>query len=94
MKINSRLKQELKEYLLGKMRKDREKVVVYSSVKLSDEDRRLLKRKFSSIPFQEAEYKIDESLLAGVVIQVGSKIIDLSVRGTLSNLKHIIYESG
>ncbi len=93
MRINQKLKGELKKYLLDKMRTDRQKVVVYSSVELSSGDIQMLESKFSNISFQNALYRIDESLLAGVVIKVGSKIIDCSVKGTLSNLKHIVYEA-
>lgn len=93
MRINPKLKGELKKYLMDKMKSDRQKVVVYSSVKLSVDDIQTLKSKFSNISFQNAEYQIDESLLAGVMIKVGSKVIDCSVKGTLSNLKHIVYEA-
>ncbi|MBI3366297.1 F0F1 ATP synthase subunit delta [Candidatus Roizmanbacteria bacterium] len=93
VKINSKLKKDLKNYLLNKMRSERQRVIVYSSFKLSDNEKKLLKQKLPSIPFQKAEYKLDDSLLAGVLVSVGSKIIDLSVKGTLSNLKNIVYES-
>lgn len=92
MRINPKLKGELKKYLLDKMRTDRQQIVVYSSVELSSADVQMLESKFSNISFQNAQYRVDESLLAGVVIKFGSKIIDCSVKGRLSNLKHILYE--
>lgn len=93
MRINPKLKGELKKFVLDKIRSDHERIVVYSSVRLSKDDVGILKSKFSGISFQNAQYCIDESLLAGVMIKVGSKIIDCSVKGTLSNLKHIVYEA-
>lgn len=93
MRINSKLKGELKKYLLDKIRADHQKVVVYSSVKLSSSDVQTIKSKFSNISFQNAEYQIDESLLAGIILKVGSKVIDYSVKGALTNLKHIVYEA-
>lgn len=93
MKLNARLKEDLKKYLLDKIRDDRQKVTVYSSVQLSGEEKQLLKLKLPTISFQNAQYLIDESLLAGIMVKIGSKVIDLSIRGTLSNLKHIVYET-
>lgn len=92
MRLNPKIKAELKKYLLDKIKNNREKVIVYSGSKLSGEEIQLLKSKFPSISFGDAVYRIDENLLAGVKITVGSKVIDLSVKGTLSNLKHIVYE--
>lgn len=93
MRINPKLKEDLRKYLTEKMKGDREKVVVFSSIKLSDFEKKLIKSKFSTISFQKAEYRIDENLIAGIIITVGSRVIDLSLKGSLTNLKHIIYES-
>jgi F0F1-type ATP synthase delta subunit len=92
MRLNPKLKGDLKKHLLEKLKNDKEKVIVYSSVALSDGEKKILKLKLPSITFQKAEYRVDEELIAGVVVTVGSKVIDLSIKGTLSNLKHIVYE--
>ncbi|MDO8609961.1 MAG: F0F1 ATP synthase subunit delta [bacterium] len=93
MKINAKVKEDLKKYLLEKIRTEHKKVVVHSSYKLSDSDKKLVYSKFPKIDFSDAKYDVDETLIAGIVITLGSQIIDLSIKGSLSNLKHIIYES-
>ncbi len=93
MRINPKLKEDLKKYLSAKIQSNRNKVVVYSSITLSNEEKQLLARKLSDISFGSAEYRIDDSLIAGVKIAAGSKIIDLSLKGALLNFKDIMYES-
>lgn len=92
MRLSPKLKEDLKKYLLDKIRIERQRVVVYSSVGLTGDEKKLLQTKLPNISFQDALYHIDETLLAGIVITVGSKVIDLSLKGALSNLRHIVYE--
>ncbi len=93
MRLNPKLKEDLKRYLAEKIGSDRKKVIVYSSVKLTREEKNLLAGKLPEISFDVAEYKIDDSLIAGVKVAAGSKIVDLSLKGALLNFKSIIYES-
>ncbi|KKQ24037.1 MAG: F0F1 ATP synthase subunit delta [Candidatus Roizmanbacteria bacterium GW2011_GWC2_37_13] len=93
MKIKPHLKEELKKYLIEKVRKEEQKIKVFSAGKLDDEDKILIKRKLKSFDFKDVDYFIDPSIMAGVIVKKGSKMIDLSLKGTLSNLKKIVYES-
>lgn len=93
MKIKSYLKEELKKYLIDKIRNEEQKIKVFSAHFLSDEEKAVIKNKIKTFDWIDVDYKIDKSLIAGVVIKKGSQIIDLSLKGTLENLKKLVYES-
>ena len=92
MKINSKLKQDLKSFLMEKIHKEQNRVLVLSADKLDVDDRKLLEKKFSDLNWKDSVYQIDKSVIAGVIIKVGSKTIDLSLTGSLSKLSNTLYE--
>ena len=93
MKINPKLKNDLKNFLLEKIQKEQNRVEVYSADALDvDEKKALSEKKFPNLNWKDAEYRIDKSIIAGVIIKVGSKTIDLSLIGSLSKLSNTLYE--
>ena len=89
MKINPKLKQELKSFLMNKIQKEQNRVTVISAYELSaDEKKSLSGKKFSDLNWKEAIYQVDRSVIAGVIIKAGSKTIDLSLAGSLSKLSN------
>ncbi|MEK7097168.1 MAG: F0F1 ATP synthase subunit delta [Patescibacteria group bacterium] len=93
MKINPKLKQELKSFLMNKIQKEQNRVTVISAYELSaDEKKSLSGKKFSDLNWKEAIYQVDRSVIAGVIIKAGSKTIDLSLAGSLSKLSNTLYE--
>ena len=92
MKINPKLKQDLKSFLMEKIQKEQNRVLVLSADKLDMDERKLLEKKFSDLNWKDTVYQIDKSVIAGVIIKVGSKTIDLSLTGSLSKLSNTLYE--
>jgi len=92
MKINPKLKQDLKSFLMEKIQKEQNRVLVLSADKLDVDERKLLEKKFSDLNWKDSVYQIDKSVIAGIIIKVGSKIIDLSLTGSLSKLSNTLYE--
>lgn len=92
MKINPKLKDELKNFLMEKIQKEQNSVAVYSADSLSIDEKKALEKKFTDLNWKEAVYKIDKSIIAGIIIKVGSKTIDLSLSGSLSKLSNTLYE--
>jgi len=93
MRINPRLKDDLRKYLIDKMRSEKNAVKVISSYNLGNEEKQLLKKTFPHYNWQTAKFIIDPSIIAGIIITVGSQVIDLSIKVSLSNLQNIVYES-
>ncbi|MCR4276847.1 MAG: F0F1 ATP synthase subunit delta [Candidatus Roizmanbacteria bacterium] len=92
MKINPKLKQDLKSFLMEKIQKEQNRVLVLSADKLDIDERKLLEKKFSDLNWKDSVYQIDKSVIAGIIIKVGSKTIDLSLTGSLSKLSNTLYE--
>jgi len=93
MKINPKLKQDLKSFLLERIQKEQNRVIVISADNLSSEEKKVLSgKKFTDLNWNQAVYQIDKSIIAGIIIKVGSKIIDLSLMGSLSKLSNTLYE--
>ena len=91
MKLDPKLKDDIKRFLKERIKKDSEKVTLISSIKLNDEEKDLLFKKIPDLSKREIEEQIDPGILAGVVVKSGSKIFDASLLGQLNNLKRITY---
>jgi F0F1-type ATP synthase delta subunit len=92
MKINPKLKQDLKSFLMDKIRKEQNRVLVKSAYVLDAGEKKVLEKKFSDLNWKDSIYQVDASVIAGVIIKVGSKTIDLSLTGSLSKLSNTLYE--
>jgi len=92
MRINFKIKNELKNSLIDKIQKEKELVTVLSADFLEIRQKEALQKKFPDFNWKEVVYEIDKSVIAGVIIKVGSRTIDLSLSGTLSKLSNTLYE--
>ncbi len=94
MVIDFQTKEELKKLFSERVAKKARMATVISAYKLDDEDKsRLITKVARLAKGVSVEYKVDETLLAGVVIKMGSSIIDLSLKGQLLNFQQKMYES-
>jgi F-type H+-transporting ATPase subunit delta len=68
----------------------REAARVASAVQLTDAERARLEQKVRAQYGEglDFEYRVDKSLLGGVVVRVGDKVIDGSVAGKLAAMRH------
>ena len=92
MKINPKLKDDLKSFLMEKIQKEQNLVVVYSVDNLDIDEKKALEKKFTDLNWKEAVYKIDKSIIAGIIIKIGSRTVDMSLAGSLSKLSNTLYE--
>lgn len=92
MKINPKLKNDLKRFLMDKIHEEQSIVTVYSANLLSNEDKKNLTGEFKELDWEKARFEIDKSIIAGVVIKIGSRTIDLSLSGSLLKLSNTLYE--
>lgn len=92
MKIDPAIKEDLKQYFKDRLKHSKEQIAVTSSYELNDQEKKTI---FSSLGLSDVqvEYKVDPTVIAGVIVTFGSKIIDLSLKGQLQNFKQILYES-
>lgn len=92
MKINPKIKDGLKDFLMEKIQKEQNRVTIYSTDILDFDEKKALEKKFSDLNWAEVVYEIDKSIIAGIIIKVGSRTIDLSLAGLLSKLSNTLYE--
>ena len=90
MKLNPQLKQELKEYVAKRLNVKASRVEVVSPYKLHDEEINSLRKNISILEQAEISNSVDPNILAGVVIKFGSKMIDLSIKGELHDIRNKI----
>ncbi len=66
-----------------------QKAVITTAVALSDQEREQLEARLIEAfgPNLEFVYQVDPEILGGVIVQVGDKLIDDSVRGRLQSLR-------
>lgn len=93
MKINPQLKEELKARLFSQVAKEKEKVFIYSTYSLSPDEITRLVSSLPDLKDRPCANVVDKSLLGGVIIQYGSKIIDLSIRHLLQTFQKTIHET-
>jgi F0F1-type ATP synthase delta subunit len=91
MKIDSALKQQLRSAFTA-IRKQGKIVEVISAYDLSESEKKALEKKFPMLEGAFVTFTVDTSILAGVIIKYGSKMIDLSLQTELTNLRNHVYE--
>ncbi len=91
MKIDPRIKADLKARLKQDLVALKKQFTVISAFKIGNEEISEIKKKFPALKDALIVYEVDKSLIAGYVIKIGSKVLDVSIRGKLQNFKKLIY---
>ncbi len=91
MKVDPAVLHELKK-AYNQIRTSGGIVEVISAYQLGDAEKKELVEKLPMLKDAKVTYTVDQSVLAGIIIKFGSKMIDLSLQNELTNLKHFIYE--
>ncbi|OGK14676.1 hypothetical protein A3C98_03700 [Candidatus Roizmanbacteria bacterium RIFCSPHIGHO2_02_FULL_37_15] len=92
MKIDKSIKESLKKYLAELLKKEKEKITLISAYPLDNTELSPLYEYIPDLKESQISFVIDKKILAGVVIKIGSKVIDLSLSDRLNQLRNKIYE--
>lgn len=92
MKIDKKIKEDLRKYLDELLTRQKENVTVFSAYPLEEKELALLYNSVPRLRKSNINFVIDNKILAGIVIKVGSKVIDLTINERLNNLRQQIYE--
>ncbi len=95
MKIDPALKTDLKNYIRERLtnKTGQAYVTIVAPYELGAEELNLLKKKIHLLENAHISVEVDKSIMAGVVIKYGSRMIDLSLRSELQKLQHTLYET-
>lgn len=92
MKISPDIKENLKKYLDELIKKEKERITLISAYPLTDQEMSTLFQFVPRLKSSQINFSINKKVIAGVVIKIGSKVIDLSLSGQLIKLRNYIYE--
>jgi len=92
MKIDPVLKDELKQFLKQKISDEGRRIIIVAPYRLDETEIDSIRQKFQLDYKAQISQKEDKSLIGGFIIKFGSKMIDLSIKSELQNLKQSIYE--
>ncbi len=93
MKLDFKLKKELKEFLKKKLEEEKNTAYIYAPYKLNNKELEEIRRKFAFLSNKKIIPEVDNSLIAGFKIKVGTKVYDFSVKSVLNSLKQSWYEN-
>ena len=95
MNIDPALKNDLKNYVRDRIQNKSGKayITIIAPYELGQEEIEMLKKKIPLLKDAHITVETDSSLMAGVVIKYGSRMIDLSLRSELQKLQHTLYET-
>jgi len=91
MKIDPQIKKDLAARLKEDLATKKSQVVLVSAYKLDKKEESSLMLKLPILKQAQVKYEVDPKIIAGYVVRVGSKVLDLSLRGQLQNFKKLIY---
>ena len=93
MRLDFKLKKQLKDFLRKKIEEQRDVAYLITPYKFSEKELSLIKEKLPFLKTKRIKNIIDNSLIAGFKIKIGSKVIDYSVKYQLNSLKQYWYEN-
>lgn len=93
MKINTTLRKEIRSFIKNKIQEEKAKITVYVPYTLTSDDKESIQSLLSKKEISDVRYVIDKDIFAGIIIQYGSKLLDLSLRSGLKNLQKRMYET-
>ncbi len=96
MKISPTIKKQLKQCYAEQVRKAGGVIYVTVACEFSDRDMAEVRRILGvdELDKEQVHFRVDPSLLAGLIIQKGSDVVDLSVKGKLRRVKQTLYMYG
>lgn len=93
MKIKPEIKEEIRKFIREKLQQRQQEVTVVAPYKLSSEELAEIVDQFPDLKDKQVKTAIDSRLIAGVVIKLGTKVLDLSLAQRIRNLQHLVNES-
>ncbi|MFZ6034909.1 MAG: F0F1 ATP synthase subunit delta [Patescibacteria group bacterium] len=91
MKIDPKIKKDLEARLKEDLANKKKQVVLISAYKLDKKELAEVTAKVPVLKKADVRLEVDPSIIAGYIVKVGSKVLDLSLSGQLQNFKKIIY---
>ncbi|GIW63643.1 MAG: hypothetical protein KatS3mg091_445 [Patescibacteria group bacterium] len=89
MKIPAGLRSEIKEIVLKKLNQEQNKAVIYTASKLTESEIDKIVKAIPELSGKEIKQIIDESIISGFKVVIGTTVYDYTLNFKLSSLKRI-----
>lgn len=86
MRLSKQIKQELTEYLKDRLKHKEHRARIIAPYNLDKSEIQEIQSRVPLIAHAPVDVVVDEDILAGVIIQYGSKRIDLSLRSQINHI--------
>jgi len=93
MRLDPLVKEKLKKAFSDELALKRSVVRITAGYPLTNEEIQEILKKFPAFSKSQIETQVDTQILGGFILQIGSKVIDLSIRHALHTLHKKMYES-
>ncbi|GIW62961.1 MAG: hypothetical protein KatS3mg090_0787 [Patescibacteria group bacterium] len=89
MRVTPQIKSEIKKLLLKKLNESKNKAVVYTAVKLTQDEIKSLEKAIPELEHKQIEQIVDNSIISGFKVVIGTTVYDFTVNSKLSSLKRL-----
>lgn len=86
MKLSKQIKEELQSYLKDRLGNREVRSQIIAPYALTDAEIKEIQSKVAMIRHSQVEVIVDETILAGVIIKHGSKLVDYSLKSKVESL--------
>lgn len=86
MKLSKELKAEIKSFLKEKLKNREQRGQIIAPYQLGAREVKKIQSKISILQGIPVDVVVDESIMAGFVVRVGSRMIDYSLKSRIDNI--------
>jgi F0F1-type ATP synthase delta subunit len=92
MKIKPEIKEEIKRIIHEKLQSKQQEVTIVAPYRLSSDELQEIFKQLPQLEGKKIVTVVDPSLIAGIIIKQGTKVLDLSIAERVRNLQHLVNE--
>ncbi len=93
MKIKAEIKKDIKRFIREGLKKKQEEVTIIAPYTILPDDLQEIIKLYPQLESKKLITVVDPNIIAGVVIKMGTKVLDLSLANKIRNLQHSVNEA-
>lgn len=93
MKIKSEIKEDIRKFIRERLQKRQQEVTIIAPYTLSPEDLQEIIEQYPQLESKKLTTVVDANIIAGIIIKIGTRVLDLSLANKIRNLQHLVNEA-
>lgn len=93
MKIKPEIKEDIRRFIRERLQKKQEEVTIIAPYAFSPEDLQEVIKQYPQLESKKLITIVDTSIIAGIVIKIGTKVLDLSLANKIRSLQNLVNEA-